>query len=98
MSMRVLNLFSCTAMRLNIDQQHLRTRDVYAGGQKEQLPPALIQWGAGGARIAVHTKLFPSLLYSERAFCGSVDSLVHKSFPGGKPPDHQIRILLLGEV
>ena len=38
-------------------------------------------------RIALHTEFFPSLLSSERAFSGIVDSLVYKNFFEGKPPD-----------
>ena len=60
------------------------SRDAYAGG------------GAGGARIALHTDLFPSLLLSEGAFSGIVDSSVQDHFSGGKPPDNQICIVFLG--
>ena len=50
-------------------------------------PPRTPVLGAGGARIVVHTELFLSLLSSERAFSGIVDTFVHKHFSGGKPPD-----------
>ena len=52
--------------------------------------------GAGGARITLHNKLFPSLLSSERAFSGIVDSLVQETFSVSKPTDPQICIVLLG--
>ena len=52
--------------------------------------------GAGGARITLHAELTPSLLSSEWAFSGIVDSLVQETFSGGKPPDSQIIIVLLG--
>ena len=47
---------------------------------------AFIHGGAGGARIALHTEFFPSLLSSEGAFSGISDSLVENCY-GGKPPD-----------
>ena len=53
--------------------------------------------GAGGARIVLHTELFPSLLSAEEAFSGIVDSLVQDNFSEGKPPDPQIIVLLLGD-
>ena len=55
-------------------------------------PSVLIHGVAGEARIALHTELFPSLLFSERAFPGIVDSSVHKNFCP------HIYIVLLGEV
>ena len=53
--------------------------------------------GAGGARIALHTELFPSLLSAEEAFSGFVDDLVQETFSGGKPPDPQIIVVLEGD-
>ena len=41
--------------------------------------------GAGVARIALHTELFPSLLSPEEAFSGIVDSLVQENFSGDNP-------------
>ena len=63
-----------------------------------------LRWGTGGARIAFHTELFPFLLFSESTSSGIVDMLVHKkcyikinkSFSGGKLPELQIGIMLLG--
>ena len=52
--------------------------------------------GAGRARIALHTELILSLLSSEGAFSGIVDSLVQENFFSGKPPDPQICIAFLG--
>ena len=51
--------------------------------------------GAGGARFALQTELFLSLLSSEWAFSGIVDSLVFENCPGSKPSDPQITIVLL---
>ena len=51
----------------------------------------------GGARIVLHTELFPSLLSSEGAFSDIVDRLPRESFSGGKPPDPQITIVLVGD-
>ena len=42
----------------------------------KQLPPLPKTWGAGEARVPLHTELFPSLLSFERAFSGILDSLV----------------------
>ena len=36
-------------------------RDAYARGQEGQLPLCSHSWGVGGARIALHTELFPFL-------------------------------------
>ena len=41
--------------------------------------------GAGGARIALHVNLFPSLLSCECSFSGAVDSLVQENFLGASP-------------
>ena len=38
--------------------------------QEGQLPLCLLPWGAGGARIAFHAQIFPSLLSCEGAFSG----------------------------
>ena len=68
------------------------------GGQDGQLPPLLSFMGeAGGARVDLQTELFPSLLSAEEAFSGIVDGLVQKNLSGGKPPDPQIIIALLGD-
>ena len=56
------------------------TRATYAGG-------------AGGARITLHTKLFPSLLSCKGPASGVVDSLVQENFSGGKPPDPQLHMV-----
>ena len=47
-------------------------------------PSAFIHRGAGGARIALHTKLFSSLRSAEEAFSDLVDSLVQENFSGSK--------------
>ena len=62
-------------------------RDAYAGGggvggAASPLPSFM---GAGGARIALHTELFPSLLSAEEAFFGIVDSLIQGYFLGTSP-------------
>ena len=59
-------------------------------------PSALIHGGTGGARSALYTEFFPSLLSSEGAFSGISDSLV-ESFSGGKPPDPQVAVDSLGD-
>ena len=56
-----------------------------------------IPWGAGGVRIALRTEFFPSVLSSEGAFSGIVDSLVLENFSGGKSPDPEIDNVLLGD-
>ena len=62
------------------------SRDAYAGGAEGAVAPsALIHERAGGARIALSTEIFPSLLSSERAFSGIVDSLVCKICLGASP-------------
>ena len=66
-------------------------RDAYTG----RCPLCPHSWGAGGARVALRTELFPSLLSAEEAFSGIVDSLVQENFSGGKPPDPQIIVVLL---
>ena len=71
-----------------------KVRNVYAGG-RGQLPPLLSSLEAEGARIALQTELFPSLLYYEGAFSGIIDSFVQENFSGDKPPDPQISIVLL---
>ena len=45
----------------------------------------------------LQTELFSSPLSSERAFFGTVDSLVRENFSVDKPPDFQIAIVLLGD-
>ena len=46
--------------------------------------------GAGRARIALDTELFPSILPSEEAFSDFVDSLLHENSSGGKPTDPKL--------
>ena len=46
------------------------------GGRRGNYPFCPRPWGAVGARVASHTKLFPSILSSEGAFYGIVDSVV----------------------
>ena len=70
-------------------------KDAYAGGRRGSCPLCRHSWGAGGARIALHTELFPSLLSAEEAFFSIVDSFVQGNFSGGTPPDPQIIIVLL---
>ena len=60
-------------------------------------PSALIHGGTGGARIALHTEFFRSLLSSKGAFSGTPDSLVQENFSGDKPLDPQITIESLGD-
>ena len=52
-------------------------------------------WGAGRARIALHTKLFPSLQSAEEAFFGIVESLVQENFSGGKPQTTKLSLYYL---
>jgi len=59
--------------------------DAYFGWQGAAAPLCPHPWGAGGARITLHTKLFLSLLSCEGAFSSVVDSLVHGSFLGPSP-------------
>ena len=42
--------------------------------------------GAGDVRIALNTEIFTSLLSCEGALSGILDSFVHETFSGGKPP------------
>ena len=67
------------------------------GGRRGSCPLCPHSRGAGGARIALHTEFFPSLLSAEEAFSGIVDSLAQGHFSGGKPPDPQIIVVLLGD-
>ena len=55
------------------------------GGQHGQLPPLPSSLEAGGARVALHTEFFPSLLSSEGAFSGIADSLVQENFSEASP-------------
>ena len=55
-----------------------------------------LRLGAGGERIALHTELFLSLLPFKGAFSGIVDSLIYENFYGGKPPNPQSTIVLVG--
>ena len=68
-------------------------RNAYAGGQEGQLPPLPSSMGGtGGARIALHTEFFPSLLSSKGAFSGILGSLVQENFSQGKPSDPYVAI------
>ena len=49
--------------------------------------------GAGGARIALHTEFFPSLLSCKGTISGIVDSVVKENFSGGKPPDPLLTLI-----
>ena len=71
-------------------------REAYAGGQDGQLPPLPSFMGAGGARIALHTELSPSLLSAEDIFrhCRQVDS---RKFCGGNTTDPRSILVLLGD-
>ena len=64
-----------------------RVRDACAAGHL---------WRAGGAILAPHTELIPSLLSSEGAFSGIVDSLVQENFFWGQATSPQIFIVFLG--
>ena len=55
-------------------------------------PSAFTYGWSGGARIALHTELILSLLFSERAFSGIVDSLVHKKFLGTSPQNPELAL------
>ena len=57
-------------------------------------PPSSI--GAGGARISLQTELFPTLLSSQGAFSGILDSLVQE-ISLEQAPDPQITVVLLGD-
>ena len=88
--------YKCYSVSLIIDGSG-RIRDAYTGGAGgAATPAALIHGGAGGARIALYTEFFPSLLSSEGAFSGISDSLV-ENFSGGKPPDPQVTVDSLGD-
>ena len=52
---------------------------------------------AGGVRIVLHTELFLSLLSSQGAFSSVYIQFVSRNFSGGKHPDPQINIVLLGD-
>ena len=63
-------------------------------GQDWQLHPLLCSMeGAGGARIFLHTELFPSLLPCKGEFSGVVEGLVEMTLSKGKPPDPQLTIV-----
>ena len=55
------------------------------GEQEGQLPPMPFPWGARGARIALHTEVFPFLLSCQKTFSSVVDSLVQENFFGASP-------------
>ena len=50
------------------------------GGSTGSCPLCPHPWGAGGARVALRTEFFPSLLSSEGAFSGIADSLLQVNF------------------
>ena len=54
-------------------------------GQECNCPLHPLLWGAGGARSALHTKLFQSLLSCEGAFSGIADSLIQGNFLEASP-------------
>ena len=60
----------------------LSPRTPKLGEQEGQLPPMPLPWGA---RIALHTELFPFLLSCQETFSGVVDSLVQENFSGASP-------------
>ena len=55
------------------------------GGRRGSFPLCPHSWGVGGARIALHTELFPAILSAEEAFFGILDSLVLEKFSGSSP-------------
>ena len=56
------------------------------GTGRGAVPFTLFHWvGVRKARRALHTKFFPSLLYSEGAFSGVLDSSVQEKSSGSKP-------------
>ena len=60
------------------------------GDRRDSCSLCPYSWGAGGARISLHTELIPSLLSSEGAFSGNVDSLGQENIFWGqapRPPD-----------
>jgi len=62
--------------------------DAYAGRARRAAAPLFPHsWGAGGARIALHTEFYPSLPSYKTAFSSIVDSLIHKDSSVGNPPD-----------
>ena len=63
----------------------------YNGRQEGKLPPLPSSMGAGGTRIDCYTELFLSLLSSERAYSGNVESVVYKN------PNPQTSIVLQGD-
>ena len=54
---------------------------------------ALFHGGTGGVRIALHAKLFPSLLSYEGTLSGVLGSLVLKIFSGSTSPDPQMNTI-----
>ena len=75
----------------------IRIRDAYAGGEGGTVAPLPSSLEAGGARNALHTELFSSLLSSEWAFSSVIDSLAQENYFENKPPDPQICMVLLGD-
>ena len=57
-------------------------REAYARRQEGQLSLCPLLWGAGGAKVALHTELFPSLLSCEQAFPALWIVLFRKLFLG----------------
>ena len=60
-------------------------RDAYAGGAGGVAAPSALIKGGWRGKLALHTELNPSLLSSERAFSGIVDSLGQENCFWGKP-------------
>ena len=61
-------------------------------GQLSSLPSSMV---AGGARIALYTELFSSLLSYEGASSGVEDSLIQENVSRSKLPDLHLHIVLL---
>ena len=62
-------------------------RDTYSGGARGATTLCPHPWEAGGTRIALCAELFPTLLSSEGAFSGIVDSLGKENLiPQFNPP------------
>ena len=76
-------------------ENSLAFRNANAGGQEGQLSPML---SCMGGRRGIHTELFPFLLPSEGTFSDVEDGLIQENFSGGKPPDPEIAIVLLGDI
>ena len=67
------------------------------GARRGSCPLCPHPWGAGEARIALHTEFLPSLLSFEGAFSSISGSLLQENFSGGKPPDPHTTTKSLGD-